>query len=92
MSAGLDGDWQVLRTGGLLPPLLGVRKRIEGGRGWTRLGPLPGVRFEVAGSELRYQAPFRGFVDVLEPSADGYRGRALLFGRELGTFKLVRRR
>jgi hypothetical protein len=92
MSPGLDGDWQVLRTGGMLPPLVGVRKRIEGSRGWTAVGPLPGARFDVVGLELRYKPPFRGLVDVLEPEPGGYRGRALLFGRELGTFRLVRRR
>jgi hypothetical protein len=46
----------------------------------------------VAGNELRYRAPFVGFVDVVEPSSEGYRGRATVFGRELGTFRLVRRR
>jgi len=39
----LDGDWQVKRTGGLLPPMLGVWKHIRGDRGETRLGPLPGI-------------------------------------------------
>jgi len=90
--AGLDGDWQVIRTGGLLPPLVGVRKRIRGERGWTSLGPLPGVPFDVAGSELRYRPPLRGLVDVVEPDDGGFAGRSLLFGRELGTFRLVRRR
>ena len=46
MASGLDGDWQVIRTGGFLPPLVGVRKRIEGDRGWTSLGPLPGAPFD----------------------------------------------
>ena len=92
MTTGLDGDWQVLRTGGLLPPLIGVRKHIEGDRGWTSLGPLPGAPFDVVDNELRYRAPFRGFVDVVEPSSEGYHGRALVFGREVGTFRLVRRR
>lgn len=92
MTTGLQGDWQVIRTGGLLPPLIGVRKRIEGDRGTTTLGPLPGVPFEVVGNELRYRAPFVGFVDVVEPSSEGYRGRALVFGREVGTFRLERRR
>ena len=92
MPAGLDGDWQVVRTGGLLPPLYGVRKRIEGDRGWTSLGPLPGAPFDVVGSEFRYRPPLYGLVDVIEPSSEGFRGRALLFGRELGTFRLERRR
>jgi hypothetical protein len=92
MASGLDGNWQVIRTGGWLPPLIGVRKRIQGDRGSTGLGPFPGAPFDVVGNELRYRAPFRGFVDIVEPSSEGYRGRALVFGREVGTFRLVRRR
>ena len=92
MPAGLEGDWQVERTGGFLPPLIGVRKHIEGDRGWTSLGPLPGVPFDVVGSELRYRLPFKGFVDVVEASSDGYLGRAMVYGREVGTFRLLRRR
>jgi hypothetical protein len=92
MASGLDGEWQVIRTGGFLPPLVGVRKRIEGERGWTSVGPLPGAPFDVVGNELRYRSPFRGWVDVVEASSDGYRGRATFLGREVGTFRLVRRR
>ena len=40
----LDGVWNVERRGGLLPPLVGVRKRIHGDRGETKGGPLPGAR------------------------------------------------
>ena len=65
----LDGRWNVQRLGGALPPLVGVRKRIHGGRGETAIGSLPGVPFDVVGLELRYRAPFRSFVDVLEPRA-----------------------
>jgi hypothetical protein len=90
--AELDGEWVVERTGGLLPPLAGVRKRIDGRRGVTALGPLPGVPFDVDGRELRYRAPLRGLVDVVEPDGDGYRGRALFRGREWGTFRMRRRR
>jgi hypothetical protein len=86
----LDGLWNVKRTGGVLPPLLGVRKRISGTSGRTSIGPLPGVPFDVVGRELRYCAPFRGFVDVLEPDGDGYRGRATFRGRQYGTFELRR--
>jgi len=92
MASGLDGDWQVIRTGGLLPPLVGVRKRIEGDRGWTSIGPLPGAPFDVVGNELHYRSPFLGFVDVVEPSSEGYHGRATFRGREIGTFRLLRRR
>jgi hypothetical protein len=89
--AGLEGEWDVERLGGMLPPLRGVRKRIEGDRGWTAVGPLPGVPFDVRGLELRYRFPFSAFVDVLEPDGAGFRGRGTAFGREYGTFRLRRR-
>jgi hypothetical protein len=92
MASRLDGDWQVLRTGGLLPPLVGVRKHIMGEEGWTSLGPFPGAAFDVVGSELRYRSPFQGLVDVVEQSPEGYHGRVMVFGRELGTFRMLRRR
>lgn len=87
----LDGVWNVERVGGALPPLLGVRKRIHGARGETLLGPVP-VRFAVAGNELRYRAPLAGVVDVLEPGEDVVAGRTLLFGREIGRFRMTRER
>jgi hypothetical protein len=86
----LDGVWNVKRVSGLLPPMAGVRKRISGTRGETKLGPLPGVPFDVVGLSLRYRAPFRGFVDELQPHDDGYLGRATFRGREFGRFALQR--
>ena len=83
----LDGVWRVQREGGLLPPMLGVSKLVVGGRGWTRLGPFR-AGFDVVGHELRYRGIFTGFVDVVEPDADGWRGRALFRGREYGRFRL----
>ncbi|MFL5943336.1 MAG: hypothetical protein ACJ75L_08745 [Gaiellaceae bacterium] len=84
----LDGVWDVRRTGGALPPMRGiVRKRIEGGRGWTIAA---GVRlpFVVEGLSLRY--PF-GLVDELTPDGpDAYAGATRLLGRKLGTFRLTR--
>jgi len=88
----LDGVWNVERRGGLLPPLVGVRKRIHGARGETTCGPLPGAPFDVVGLSLRYRAPFRGFVDELEPDGEGFRGRATFRGREFGRFALRRKR
>jgi ferritin-like metal-binding protein YciE len=88
----LDGIWDVRRTGGLLPPLVGVRKRIAGSRGETRIGDVAGVPFDVVGLELHYRAPFAGFVDVLEPDADGWRGRSTFHGREFGRFEMRRSR
>ena len=90
--AELDGMWNVYRTGGLLPPLYGVHKRISGTSGSTRVGPLLGVPFDVVGLELRYRAPFAGFVDVLTAREDGsYDGRATFRGHEFATFRLIPR-
>jgi hypothetical protein len=86
----LDGTWAVRRTGGLLPPLIGVHKRIEGGRGETRVGKIAGVPFDVVGLELHYRQPFAGFVDVLTADGDGFTGRATVRGRELGRFAMTR--
>ncbi len=89
--AGLDGEWEVERVGGLLPPLIGVRKRIDGTRGVTTLGPVRAA-FDVRGLELHYRAPFKGVVDVLTPvGPDEYAGRFTLRGRDLGRFRLRRR-
>jgi hypothetical protein len=88
----LDGTWDVRRTAGWLPPMVGVRKRIEGRHGETRIGPLPGLPFDVDGNALRYRKPFTGFVDLVEPAGDGYLGRATFRGHELGRFELRRRR
>ncbi len=85
----LDGTWSVQRLSGALPPMVGVRKRISGRRGRTLAGPLP-LPFDVDGRSLRYRFP-PGLVDYLEPDGDGsFRGRATLFGRELGRFRMIR--
>ena len=86
----LDGIWRVERVGGLLPPLVGVRKVIEGDRGRTSLGRLPGVPFVVDGLALRYRPPFSAFVDVLAPEAGGFFGRATFGRREFATFRMRR--
>ena len=89
--AGLDGVWEVERTGGALPPLVGCRKRIGGSRGTTAFGALPGLPFDVRGNELHYRTPFAGFVDVVEPvGPDRYRGRATFRGRSFGQFAMRR--
>jgi hypothetical protein len=88
----LDGIWNVERRGGLLPPLVGVEKLIEGARGQTRVGRMFGVPFDVVGLSLRYRAPFKGFVDELVPDGDGFAGRATFRGREFGRFALKPKR
>jgi ferritin-like metal-binding protein YciE len=88
--AELDGTWDVRRTGGLLPPLVGVRKQIDGTRGRTLLATRAvGVPFDVVGLELRYRAPLAGFVDVLTPKDGGFSGRATFRSREFGRFELT---
>jgi ferritin-like metal-binding protein YciE len=84
----LEGTWVVRRRGGLLPPLTSVSKRITGAHGTTRIGDAVGIPFDVVGNELHYRAPFYGFVDVLTPDANGFRGRATFMGREFGRFEL----
>lgn len=75
----------------MLPPLLGMRKRIQGENGATVLpGGLP-VPFAVVAHELRYRPPFSMVVDVLEPDGDGWHGRATVFGRTVGEFRMSRR-
>jgi hypothetical protein len=86
--AELDGEWEVRREGGLLPPMNRVRKRIAGATGVTTVGPLR-LPFAVEGRSLRYRFP-PGLVDELEPDGDGFRGRAVFAGRKLGHFWLER--
>ena len=86
----LDGGWDVSRTGGLLPPLLGVRKEIVGTRGQTLLpGGVLGAPFDVVGLELHYRRPFAGFVDILAPNGDGFAGQATFRRREFGRFEMT---
>jgi len=88
--ASFDGVWNVERRGGYLPPLAGMRKRINGTRGVTLVGPVR-MRFDVRDSELHYKRPFEGFVDVLEAvDTEHVRGRATFRGREFGQFELTR--
>jgi hypothetical protein len=89
MTPTLDGRWDVRRTGGVLPPMIGVGKTIGNGYGHTTLGPIR-VPFEVDGLRLRYTGLLRGLVDVLQPVGDGFRGRSYLHGLELGQFELRR--
>jgi hypothetical protein len=79
--AELDGVWKV-------EPLPGVRKRIAGERGETRIGPLPGIPFRVRGRELVY--PGGLLVDRCEPDGEGFRLEATFLGRVYAHFRLRR--
>ena len=87
--AELDGVWNVERLSGALPPMAGVRKRISGTRGATIVRPGVSLPFEVRGRALHYRFPV-GLVDHLEPVGEDFRGRATLFGREVGRFLMQR--
>jgi hypothetical protein len=83
----LDGEWSVRRESGLLPPLYGVRKQIEGAEGATVLGPAK-ASFDVVDRELRYRGLWTGLVDVVEPDGTGWRGVARYRDRTLGHFTM----
>jgi ferritin-like metal-binding protein YciE len=86
----LDGVWEVRRTGGLLPPLYGVRKEIHGTHGDTLLpGGAIGVPFDVVDLELHYRAPFSDFVDRLIPYDGGFLGHVTFRGRTFGRFAMT---
>ena len=87
----LEGDWELRRLSGALPSLAGMRKQIRGDRGATVLPGGLRVPFVVVAHELRYRPPFSPVVDVLEPDGEGWHGRATVFGRTLGEFRMSRR-
>jgi hypothetical protein len=90
-SSRLSGRWTVQRTGGFLPPLVGVAKEIDGDHGWTTLAGVRAWPFDVVGLELHYKRPFSGLVDVLEPETEtAYAGTATFRGRRFGTFRMSR--
>jgi hypothetical protein len=86
----LDGDWNLKRLSGVLPPLSGLHKRIRGDRGETVLPGGLALPFRVVDRQLRYRAPLSPLVDLLEPEGDGWRGRTTLFGRTVGEFRMSR--
>lgn len=88
----LCGRWALARTGGLLPPLGALNKRIVGDRGATRLGALPLLPFRVRpgprGPQLEY--PLGILRDDLEPAGDGgWDGETRLLGVRVGRFRMT---
>lgn len=89
-----EGRWKVERTGGLLPPMIGVRKSIRLAGGETRVGPLPVWPFRNRREEDRvalvYRRPFSMFVDEVRPGPEGsWLGRMTVLGLELGRFRMT---
>lgn len=81
------------RVDGLLPPMVGVRKRISGPRGETLAGPVPvwpfGVERRGEGFVLVYRPPFSALVDEVRAGPGGsWLGRSVLGGREVGRFRM----
>ena len=90
-----DGLWRVERTGGFLPPMIGVRKQVRGERGETWAGPLVRRPFRLedrAGHvALIYDPPFSSWVDELRPTGtDVWIGTATLGGYPFRRFRMVR--
>ncbi len=90
----LVGKWKVERMGGLLPPMIGVRKTIRGGAGETRVGPLPVWPFRAKRTfesvDLVYRRSFSTFVDEVRREPDGsWLGRMTFLGLELGRFRMT---
>ncbi len=90
----LEGEWRVERLGGLLPPMIGVRKTIRDGAGETRVGPLAVWPFRREPKEGRvalvYGTPLSMFVDEVRREPDGsWLGRMTFLGLELGRFRMT---
>ena len=83
------------RTGGLLPPMVGVWKRIGGDRGETRLGPVLRLPLRVERSAdrtvLAYEPPLSALVDEISPGGpDLWDGQTTLGGVPVGRFRMTR--
>ena len=91
----LEGEWRVERLGGLLPPMVGIWKRVHGARGETWFGILPVWPFRIERRVDRvvlvYRSPFSRLIDELWPEASGsWLGRTMLGNLELGRFRMTR--
>jgi hypothetical protein len=90
----LEGRWDLKRTGGLLPPLRFMHKRISGERGATCLTGAVRVPFDVrdredGGAELRY--PLGLLRDRVVPDGEGgWTGESRLLGVRIGRFRMRR--
>jgi ferritin-like metal-binding protein YciE len=85
----------VERVGGLLPPMIGVRKRIHGESGEAGVGFLPGWPFQLKLHGRRvaliYRPSLSTLVDELQADTDGsWFGRTTVGGCELGRFRMTR--
>jgi hypothetical protein len=90
----LDGRWDLRRTGGLLPPLRLLHKRIDGGHGATHLTGGARVPFEVRegdGGRAELVYPLGLLRDQLVPDGEGgWEGEARLLGFRVGRFRMRR--
>lgn len=90
----LDGRWDLRRTGGLLPPLRMLHKRVEGDHGATHLTGAVRVPFEVRagdGGRAELVYPLGLLRDQLVPDGQGgWEGESRLLGFRIGTFRMRR--
>jgi hypothetical protein len=94
----LDGRWRLRRTGGLLPPLRLLHKRIAGGHGATHLTGALRLPFDVREREGDEGGPTAELVyplglvrDRLTPAGDGgWEGETRVLGVRVGRFRMRR--
>jgi len=90
-----EGDWDVFRTGGLLPPMWGVWKEVRAGRGETHFGRLFSLSFSLERRHdhvaLIYSPPRDYVVDRLVlVSPDFIDGVGTMRGRDYCRFVMKR--
>ena len=88
----LDGRWDLRRTGGLLPPLRLLHKRIQGDRGDTQLFGPARVPFDVRegdGGRAELVYPLGLLRDRVVPDGEGgWTGESRLLGFRVGRFRM----
>ena len=93
--AAFEGDWDVFRTGGLLPPMWGVWKEVRSGQGQTHFGRLFSLGFRLEQRDdhvaLIYSPPREYVVDRLRlENPDFIDGVGTMYGRDYCRFVMKR--
>jgi hypothetical protein len=93
--AAFEGDWNVFRTGGLLPPMWGVWKEVRSGQGLTHFGRLFSLGFTLEHRDdhvaLIYSPPREYVIDRLVlMNPDFIDGVGTMRGRDYCRFVMKR--